>query len=415
LPSPRLRALAAVALLLAFAACGGDDDDPARSTATAVSGTPASSTPPGSATSPTVAAPPVTADAYSATPVYPHIAFQRMVALVQIPGTHEAVVLTQQQGLIYRANLNSQDEPTVFLDLRGKVTPEPANEEGILGFAFSPDFDTDRRVFVHYSAANPRRGVVERYNVVGGAADPASGRVILEVPDPYGNHNGGSIEFGPDGYLYIALGDGGAAGDPQQRGQNLNEILGKIHRIDVSGDTYTVPPDNPFVGQGRGEIWAYGLRNPWRMTFDRGTGDLWLGDVGQGEWEEVNRIERGGNYGWSVMEGPDCFQASDCDQSGLTPPITYYALHENGTCAVTGGYVHRPAPQPDTTPLPELIGWYVYGDFCSGQVWALNTADVSAAPIELMDTDYNISSFAQEEDGSLLLVTFQGIYEIARE
>jgi glucose/arabinose dehydrogenase len=257
---------------------------------------------------------------------------------------------------------------------------------------------------------------VERYNVVDGAADPASGSVILEIPDPYGNHNGGSIEFGPDGYLYIALGDGGSAGDPQQRGQDLNELLGKIHRIDVSGETYTVPPDNPFAGQGgRGEIWAYGLRNPWRMTFDRETGDLWAGDVGQNEWEEVNRIERGGNYGWSIMEGPDCFGAGSCDQAGLTPPVTYYALHENGTCAVTGGYVHRPGPVADATPLPELIGWYVYGDYCSGQVWALDTADAAAEPIELMDTEYNIASFAQEEDGSLLLVTFQGIFEITRD
>jgi glucose/arabinose dehydrogenase len=292
------------------------------------------------------------------------------------------------------------------------MTSEPANEEGLLGLAFSPNFASDGRVFVHYTGAGERRTVIERYNVVNGAADPASARTILEVPQPYPNHNGGSIEFGPDGYLYIALGDGGAAGDPQQNAQNLDQLLGKIHRIDVSGDTYSVPPDNPFVSSGRGEIWAYGLRNPWRMTFDRETGDLWAGDVGQGDWEEIDRIERAGNYGWGVMEGPDCFREDGCDQSGLTAPVTYYRLHENGTCAVTGGYVHRAAPQPDTTPLPELIGWYVYGDFCSGQVWALNTADPAAPPVELMDTELAIASFAQETDGSLLLVTFTGIYEI---
>jgi glucose/arabinose dehydrogenase len=335
--------------------------------------------------------------------------FDRMVALVPVPGTSDAVVLTQQQGVVYRASLATQDEPSVFLDLRGKMTPQPANEEGLLGLAFSPAFASDGRVYVHYSAANPRRAVIERYNVVAGAADPGSGRVILEVPDPFGNHNGGSIEFGPDGYLYIALGDGGSAGDPQGNGQNLDAYLGKVHRIDVSGDAYTVPPDNPFIGQGRGEIWAYGLRNPWRMTFDRETGDLWAGDVGQNTWEEVDRIERGGNYGWNNVEGPDCFGGGACDRTGLTPPVTYYRLGENGTCAVTGGYVYR------GSAMPELEGWYVYGDFCSGQVWALNTSDLSAAPVELMDTDHNIASFAQENDGSLLLVTFGGIYEIVRQ
>jgi glucose/arabinose dehydrogenase len=289
------------------------------------------------------------------------------------------------------------------------MTSQPANEEGLLGLTFSPDFDSDNRVYVHYSAANPRRGVVERYTVDGDSADPASGHVILEVQDPFQNHNGGSIEFGPDGFLYIALGDGGGGGDPEQNGQDTNALLGKILRIDVSQDTYTIPPDNPFVNSGgRGEVWAYGLRNPWRMTFDRETGDLWAGDVGQGAWEEVDRIERGGNYGWSIMEGPDCFRQDGCDQTGLTPPVTYYELHQNGTCAVTGGYVYR------GTELPELVGWYVYGDFCSGQVWALNTADLSVPPVELMDANRPIASFGQEADGSLLLVTFEGIFEIVR-
>jgi len=392
--------------LCATAACGGEGDGGAESR------TPS----PGPTADGTAETPPaplavVIANGYAATHVFPWIDFDRMVALIPIPGDADhAVVLTQQDGVIYRASLvDESEEPTVFLDVRDKMRDELGNEEGLLGFAFSPGYATDPRVFVHYTG-DPRRTVIERYTAPGDAADASSGRVILEVDQPFQNHNGGSIEFGPDGYLYIALGDGGAAGDPLLNGQNRDVLLGKILRIDVSGDAYTIPPDNPFAdGGGRGEIWAFGLRNPWRMTFDRATGDLWAGDVGQGEWEEVDRLTKSANYGWSVMEGPDCFREDPCENEGMILPRAAYGTHEDGACAVTGGYVYRGAS------LPELSGWYVYGDFCSGRVWALDTSDEARDPVVLMDSGKQISSFAQDADGDLYLVTFdRAIFQIAR-
>jgi glucose/arabinose dehydrogenase len=222
--------------------------------------------------------------------------------------------------------------------------------------------------------------------------------MILAVDDPYANHNGGGLAFGPDGMLYVALGDGGSAGDPLGNGQNVNALLGKILRLDVSGATYTVPPGNPLIGSGRGEIWAYGLRNPWRITFDNATGDLWAGDVGQGAWEEVNEIVRGGNYGWNITEGPDCFRADECDRAGILAPRASYG-HDDG-CSITGGYVYR------GTAMPELAGWYLYSDYCSGRVWALDTSSDTSEPVELIDGGAPVSSFGQDAQGELYLVTF---------
>ena len=398
-------AIAALFIVAAAAACRGDDARAPRTSTAIVAAT----SKPGE--TPPEQRPDVIANGYAATHAFPQIAFDRMVALIPIPGDDGyAVVLTQQDGIIYRASLvDESEEPTVFLDVRDKMRDDLGNEEGLLGFAFSPDYATDRRVFVHYTG-DPRRTVIERYTAPGAAADAPSGRVILEVEQPYQNHNGGSIEFGPDGYLYIALGDGGAAGDPQRNGQSRDVLLGKILRIDVSGDAYTIPPDNPFAdGVGRGEIWAFGLRNPWRMTFDRETGDLWAGDVGQGEWEEVDRIAKGANYGWSVMEGPDCFREDACENEGMILPRAAYSTHVDGTCSITGGYVYRGAS------MPELDGWYVYGDFCSGRVWALDTSDEVSDPVVLMDSGKQISSFAQDTDDELYLVTFgRAIFQIAR-
>ena len=391
-------AIAALLVVAAFSGCSGDDAAPlpTQPAATAPASEPAESPRP-------------TPNDYAAAAVFPQIDFDRMVALILIPGDADhAVVLTQQDGVIYRASLVDEAEaPTVFLDLREKMRDELGNEEGLLGFAFSRDYATDRRIFVHYTG-DPRRTVIERYAAPGVAADASSGRVILEVEQPHQNHNGGSIEFGPDGYLYIALGDGGAAGDPN--GQNRDVLLGKILRIDVSGDAYTIPPDNPYAdGGGRGEIWAFGLRNPWRMTFDRETGDLWAGDVGQGEWEEVNRITKGANYGWRVMEGSDCFSEDPCDNEGMILPRASYGTHVDGACSVTGGYVYRGAS------LPEINGWYVYGDFCSGRVWAFDTSDETSDPVVLMDSGKQISSFAQDAGGELYLVTFdRAIYRLTR-
>jgi glucose/arabinose dehydrogenase len=400
---PIVAALAAVILLTG---CGGSDDDQAPSPTSTL---PAASPSPAQTAVATSSGPPAE-HGYRAAEVFPQLDFERMLGLIAIPGAGgDAVVLTQD-GVIYRTTLASDAEPSVFLDLSEKIIPDRGNEEGLLGLAFAPDYAAaGGEVYIYYTAGDPRRSVISRFDATA-AADPASEHVVLEVPQPFANHNGGQMVFGPDdGMLYIALGDGGSRGDPQGNGQNTNVILGKILRIDVSGDTYTIPPDNPFAqGGGRGEVWAYGLRNPWRFTFDRETGDIWAGDVGQNAFEEIDRIERGGNYGWNILEGNSCFATDDCSTEGLIAPRAVYG-REGGNCSVTGGYVYRGAS------MPELNGWYVYGDFCSGRVWALNTAD-NSDPIVLMDSEKAISSFAEDTDGELYLVTFNNaIYRLDRE
>ena len=258
-------------------------------------------------------------------------------------------------------------------------------------------------MYVYYTAGGPRRSVLSRFQVGSGVIDLGSETVLLEAPQPFGNHNGGQIAFGPDGYLYVALGDGGSSGDPNGNGQNLSTLLGSILRLDVSGAGYTVPPSNPFGS----EIYAYGLRNPWRFSFDRANGDLWTADVGQNRWEEVGRIVAGGNYGWSVMEGFECFEPpSGCDTSDLRLPRAVYGRDLG--CSVTGGYVYRGAS------MPELDGWYVYGDFCSGRIWAVNTIDSSPAVL-LADTGLPIASFGELPEGELLVLTFaNAVYRLQR-
>ncbi len=263
-----------------------------------------------------------------------------------------------------------QDRP--FVDLSDRIAA--GGERGLLGLAFHPDFATNRRLFVHYSRAGDGATVVSELTASADlqTADPGSERVLFTVPDPFVNHNGGQLAFGPDGYLYIGLGDGGGGGDPLQNGQNPDVLLGKILRIDVDAQdarpAHTrIPADNPFgpgganPGGGRPEIWALGLRNPWRFSFDPDGGDLYIGDVGQGSWEEIDRQPAdsagGENYGWNVMEGRHCF-GGDCDQTGYVKPIAEYS-HDLG-CSVTGGYVYRGTAQP------ELQGVYVFGDYCSG-------------------------------------------------
>ena len=325
---------------------------------------------------------------------------------------------TEQAGRIRMFNGLGPDSDGVseFLDITDRVNSR-GSEEGLLGIALDPA--NQRHLYLYYSAANPLRSVVSRFSVLpdGSAANPDSELVILEVAQPYANHNGGQLAFGPDGYLYVGLGDGGAAGDPQGNGQNTATLLGSILRIDVSQATpqqrYAIPPDNPFASRpeadGRPEIWAYGLRNPWRFSFDRDTGALWAGDVGQNRWEEIDLIERGGNYGWNALEGNHCFGTrGGCDRDGMTPPIWEYSL-DGEPCSVIGGYVYRGAA------IPWLRGAYVYGDFCSGKVFGLRYADGAVLEHrQLADTNLRIMSFAEDNDGELYLLSQKdGIYRLS--
>ena len=303
------------------------------------------------------------------------------------------------------------------LDITDLVTGK-ANEEGFLGFALHPDSGSNRRLYVYYSAANPRRSVISEFSFdQAGTVDPNSERVVMEVLQPQPNHNGGMLAFGPDGYLYVGLGDGGGAGDRSNNGQNTSNVLGTILRIDVDapGLAYAAPPDNPFVGEDGAapEIWAYGLRNPWRFSFDIETGDLWAGDVGQNRLEEIDLIRRGGNYGWRLKEGPDCFNPpSGCEQQAsgeLIEPVASYG-REFG-CSVSGGYVYRSAR------LPSLYGAYVYADFCSGIVWALRQSDgVATEQVMLADTPHQVPAFGQTLDGEIYMLTYSpGIYRFVEK
>lgn len=392
--------IALLCVLTAAAACGDDGGDAtvapsprteARATATAPSpAASATATQPGRE---------VRAGAYTLADAVPAAHFERMVAYELIPGDERAAVVTQE-GVIYSVGAGEDDART-FLDVRDRIKRDLDNEEGLLGLAFAPDFETSRAFYIYYSKDNPRRTTLSRFRAPGDAADPASEQVLLEVEQPYPNHNGGALAFGPDGMLYVGLGDGGSRGDPHGNGQNTQVLLGKILRIDVSGDGegYAIPPDNPFVaGGGRPEIFAYGFRNPWRFSFDPATGALWAGDVGQNAIEEIDLVERGKNYGWNIMEGSSCYGADDCDRTGLVLPRAEYT-HEFG-CSVTGGRVYR------GSAMPELTGWYVYADYCSGNVWAFDTEDPDSEPVLIAETGLQISSFGVDADGELLLVTF---------
>jgi hypothetical protein len=295
--------------------------------------------------------------------------------------------------------------PTVFLDIRSRIT-SGGGEQGLLGLAFHPLHEGNGRFFVFYTRVGDGTLVVAEYGLTGNrdVASPAE-TVILTIPHPgFTNHNGGMLAFGPDNYLYIGVGDGGGANDPPNNAQNVNVLLGKLLRIDVDtpqgGDAYSSPSTNPFFGttNGEDEIFAYGFRNPWRFSFDRDSMDLWLADVGQGAFEEVNTpIMIGGNYGWKRFEGFDCTSTTDCDATGLIFPVFDYT-HSGGRCSITGGYVYRGAQGAVTD------GTYVYGDFCSGEILGW---DGSAQSL-LLDTTMSISSFGEDEAGELYVVNLGG-------
>lgn len=315
--------------------------------------------------------------------------------------------IVEQAGRI-RILARDQLEAVPFLDLSDRVWA--GGERGLLGLAFHPDYARNGRLFVSYTRQPDGATVVAEYRR-GSKADQADRqeRVVMLVPQPFANHNGGMIAFGPDGALYIGRGDGGGRGDPDSRGQNPNDLLGKILRLDVDrGEPYAIPADNPYVsGGGRQEIFAIGLRNPWRFSFDRETGHLWVADVGQYDWEEVDLVVRGGNYGWRLMEGRHCFlPKTDCGKPGLQPPVLEYG-HEAGRCSITGGYVYRGSSQP------ALTGLYVYGDYCSGDIFAARLEGgahprVIEGPAVLIRSGLRISSFGEDEVGELYVVDHGG-------
>ncbi len=308
--------------------------------------------------------------------------------------------VVEQTGLIRTVVPGSGVEPSPFLDIHSKVLND--GEMGLLGLTFHPKFEQNGFLFVNY-VDKERNTVIARYHASSPTAvDPSSEKVLLKIKQPYSNHNGGDLAFGPDGYLYIALGDGGDAGDPDNRAQNKDTPLGKVLRIDIdAGNPYEIPASNPFAGESgvKKEIWAYGLRNPWRISFDHATGDLYIADVGQGNIEEINvqkSASTGGeNYGWRCFEGTRSFNAAGCqDVSKYVAPVLEYD-HSDGRCSVTGGYVYRGDKNP------ALVGKYFYGDFCNGQLfYGMNTGGKWTQTLATK-TPYSISAFGQGSDDEM--------------
>ena len=301
---------------------------------------------------------------------------------------------------------------TPFLDIHAKVSK--TGERGLLGLAFHPDYAVNGKFYVYYTDLSGRIAIAVYHRSTGdpNLASP-SGSVLLRISKPFANHNGGMLAFGPDGFLYLGTGDGGGAGDPGNRAQSLSSLLGKLLRIDVDRRTparpYGIPRTNPYVGKvGLDQIWARGLRNPWRFSFDSATGDLWIGDVGQDRFEEIDRSTAAGgggrakNYGWRVVEGTSCYRPRfGCNKSGKKIPLAVYS-HAKG-CSVTGGYVYRGAE------YPVLVGGYLFADFCSGRIWAVSAAGAARqTPRQLLDSTLMISSFAQAQDGTLYVTDLRG-------
>lgn len=427
----RVRTLLALALLgavvLAASACTGGDEaaTPVRVSTPTATPPPAATATPAPTAAPSSATPTVTPAPGTATPT-PTVAplavgfaevfggreFDRPVEIDAYPvgpepGSGPGMFVAEQEGRILVLHPDG-DRAVELLDISEQVS-RFGNEEGLLSVALDPRFGETGHLWVYYSVqGSPAMTRLSRFTV--DLDDPlrveeGSELVVIEVGQPYSNHNGGAIRFGPDGMLYLGYGDGGSGGDPRGHGQNLATLLGSIIRIDVRDASpavpYTIPADNPFVGvEGvRAEIWAYGLRNPWRMAFDPETGTLWAADVGQREIEEIDRIERGGNYGWNRLEGTRCFQPEQgCEREGTVLPVAEYT-HNLG-CSVTGGVVYR------AEAVPDLVGHYLFSDFCSGRLWALpldggEVVEVAVAPGQ-------VSSFGTDADGEVYLLTFGG-------
>lgn len=373
---------------------------------------------------------------FSLVNAFPNVSLDKPLDIQNSGDNTNRLFVVEQKGVIHVINnvsstqsgetvqLNGLDAVSdVFMDIQNLVLFNES-ELGLLGLAFHPNFENNGLFYINYIADNPLRTVISRFTVSEGdpnQADPDSELILLEIVQPHPVHNGGQLVFGPDnGYLYISMGDGGPANGVSGESQNLTNLLGTIIRIDVNnpegGENYGVPPDNPFVGNTSGyreEIYAYGLRNPWRISFDPVTGDLWTGDVGEGDLEEIDIIQKGRNYGWPIMEGTNCFNPPvGCDMSGLELPIWEYGRNNGRT--VIGGFAYR------GSEFPELEGKFIYGDFISGRVWALSfdglTATDNTQILKFTNTDsFIITSFGIDEQNELYITGFDGnIYRLIR-
>ena len=335
---------------------------------------------------------------------FPNLSFSEPLDLQSADTVSNSIYVAEKRGTI-KVFENNPEAITAetFLDL-GSIST--TSEQGLLGFAFHPNFSLNGFFYVYYTPTS-RVARVSRFNVLqndSGLADAESELVILEIPQPFANHNGGQLAFGNDGFLYIAVGDGGGGGDTDGNAQNGTNLLGNILRIDIDNTqdnlNYSIPSDNPFMDESnfRSEIYAYGFRNPWRMSFDTQTDELWLGDVGQNSREEIDIVVPGENYGWNVFEGTECF-SGNCSGSDSVDPVFEYS-HARGDRSITGGYVYRGAEKP------LLVGKYVYGDFVSGRIWAFDAANGTNSL--LAETGLGIASFGTDADQELYVCTLEG-------
>jgi len=353
---------------------------------------------------------------------FPNLSFPFPTHLTHSNDGTNRLFLVQQNGIIkvFQNDTNILSSGVSnFLNISNKISSSNG-EEGLLGLAFHPNYASNGYFYVNYTAtSSPLKTVISRFKVSPGnpnKADSLSEYKILEINQPYFNHNGGTLLFGLDGYLYIGMGDGGSGGDPQNNAQNLQSLLGKMLRIDINDTTpskrYVIPPSNPFYNNpsaGREEIFSWGLRNPWKFSQDPQTGFIYAGDVGQNLWEEIDIIKNGKNYGWRILEGFQCFNPpSGCDTSGKTMPIKAYS-HNDGSCSVTGGYVYR------GNRRPELLGAYIYADYCSGKIWMLRYNGTSITSDSLLiDSPYFIATFGIDQSNELYILSYSASSKIYR-
>ena len=357
---------------------------------------------------------------YNLTEAFPGLTFDMPVELTSPEDGSDRIFVVEQKGVIQVfQNGPTAQKSTVFLDIEKQV--HSGGEAGLLGLAFHPDYKTNGYFYLNYTTGNPLETIISRFKVSASdpnIADPKSETILLRFKQPWDNHNGGKVAFGNDGFLYIGTGDGGSWGDPGNRAQDRKELLGKILRIDVNMSSaklnYGIPADNPYTGNKDGyreEVYAYGMRNPWRFCFDRVTGQLWAGDVGQNEFEEIDVIENGGNYGWHIMEANKCYRSVTCNKDKLKSPIFHYRQGSDTGSSITGGYVCR------DRNLPGLDGKYIYGDFVTGNIWALTHLNNEVVKNELIaKISGGLPSFGEDSKRNLYVISYNPgkIYRLAQ-